>query len=397
MILPKNQFGILYVDDEVSSLKYFKEAFGDIAPIYTAESPELGLDIFKSNPGKIGVVLSDKRMPKMSGIDFLKEIKKIDDNPLRILVTAFADLALAVESLNDGLLYSYLTKPWDPRELKSRLGRALDRFWITNERNKLLKERNAVYQKMIMAEKASSIQTVSGGLNHHLLNSLNVIQAYFDMIPLQLQEENIHAPKDSFFWGEYYHNVEEQITRALSIISSFGEGSEFWNANLELQPDIDLVAVFENAVSHIQATDPPFQFKITKMDEIGPITGDLKKISTMAGYLIEEAQKNIKSEDGAIEIQFFTTRLDAADGVRIRCIDNGPPVPEEERAHLFDPLHIRSDRPSEVGANLLYCYLTVFHHGGKIESTKLKDGRNVIELSLQVEPTLQSGDVFPSN
>ena len=108
----KNKFGILYVDDEKTSLKYFKEAFAEIAPIYTAHNAEEGLSVFQANQGRIGIVLSDQKMPKVSGIEFLTQVREIDDEPLRIIVTAYSDLAIAVDRLNEGLLYSYLTKPW---------------------------------------------------------------------------------------------------------------------------------------------------------------------------------------------------------------------------------------------------------------------------------------------
>lgn len=399
MTIAKNKFGILYVDDEEKSLKYFEEAFGDIAPIFTATSPEEGLDIYRSQIGKIGVVLSDKRMPVMSGIEFLKEIKKIDDHPLRILVTAFADMDTAVEHLNEGLIYSYLTKPWDPVDLKSRLSRALDRFWISNETNRLLKQRSTAFQEMIMAEKAANIQTISKGLNHHMRNSLNVIQAYFDMIPVQLNEEVGAVPKDSFFWGEYYQNVEEQISRVIAILSNLTAWSNTSNGeatDLELEAGINVADIMRQAAEAEIGDHPSYQFKLTDLDRVEGITADKDKLSLMALNLVREARKNI-SETGTIEVQIFSTPIDGAEGVRVRCIDDGTPIPEHEQHRLFDPFFVRADRPSEVGTDLLFCYLTVFHHGGKIKASSLKDGRNMIEFHLPVIPTKQANQKLPFN
>jgi two-component system, NtrC family, sensor kinase len=395
MTMAKNKFGILYVDDETISLKYFAQAFGEIAPIFIAASAEEGLEVFANHVTEIGVVLSDKKMPGMSGIDFLKKVRQIDDEPLRILVTAHTDLKLAVESLNDGLLYSYLTKPWDPRDLKYRLEKALDRFWITRERNKLLRERGAAFQEMMMAEKAANIQTISTGLNHHMRNSLNVIQAYFDMIPLQLREEIGEVKKDSFFWNDFYQNVEEQIARVISILSSLSESAgTLKHTELELTEDVDLVEVINHAAKQEIGDDPKYQFILTPKAPIDKITADFKRISLMAAQLIREAKKNLK-EAGVIEIQIFPAQIDGVEAVRVRIIDNGVVIPESERPHLFDPLFIRSDRPMDISTDLLNCYLTVFNHGGKIQASSLSDQRNVMEFTLPKTPNLQATKRYP--
>lgn len=395
MNFTKNKFGILYVDDEEKSLKYFTEAFDDLAPIYTANCADEGLKVFQQHINEIGVVLSDKKMPGISGIEFLKQVRQIDEEPLRMLVTAHTDLKLAVEALNDGLLYSYLTKPWDPFDLKSRLGRALDRFWITKERNKLLKERAAVFQEMMAEEKASNIYTLSIGLNHHMKNALLAIQAYFDMIPVQLDDELSGMPKDSFFWDTYYKNIDEQISRVLEILSNLAGGTGGVDSPGEdLVHDIDLVEIIERIAKQELGGDLPVEFILTKMDEIGKFTGNSAKISSMIQYLIRESVKNVEGK-GKIEFQLFNTRRDGVEAVRVRCVDDGKPIPDEVRAHLFDPFYVRPDRPSETGTGLLYCYLTVFQHGGKIEASGLSDNRNVIEILLPKSPVRNVREEFP--
>ena len=142
MNTPFTDYGILYIDDELKSLKYFEAIFGDLAPIYIASSPEEGFAIFQENHDKIGMVLSDKKMPNESGLDLLKRIRAVDPKPLRFLVTAFSDLDVAVDALNDGLLYAYLTKPWDPDELEHRLVKAMSHFSLARERDRLLQEKS---------------------------------------------------------------------------------------------------------------------------------------------------------------------------------------------------------------------------------------------------------------
>lgn len=390
-----DKIGILYVDDEEKALKYFTESFEDIAPIFTAKSAAEGLEVFRKHQGEIGIVLSDKKMPGMSGIEFLEKIRKIDDQPLRILVTAYSDLNMAVEYLNEGLLYSYLTKPWNPEDLETRLRKTLDRFWITRERDKLLRERAVAFQEMLMAEKAASIGNLSDVLNHHMRNALTVVQAFFDMIPMQLQEELNGKPRDHFFWSDYYDKVEEQIGRMISILSNLSDRA---GANgtqhpvLHIREGIDLPGLVEVAGKKTIETHPEIKFSISSDEGIPTVTADFEKVSQIAHSIINEAASN-SGPRGEIEVQVSEATIESsgARAIRIRCIDNGDPIPDKERSRLFDPFLVRSDRPGELGSDLVTCYLSVFQHGGSIKALATEDDRNMIELTLPMTPVAPAG------
>ncbi|MEC5128067.1 hybrid sensor histidine kinase/response regulator [Verrucomicrobiales bacterium BCK34] len=390
-----DKIGILYVDDEEKALKYFTESFEDIAPIFTAKSAAEGLEMFRRHQREIGIVLSDQKMPGLSGIEFLEKIRTIDEQPLRILVTAYSDLDLAVEYLNDGLLYSYLTKPWDPADLQTRLKKSLDRFWISRERDKLLRERAVAFQEMLRAEKAASIGILSSGLNHHIRNALTVVQAFFDMIPMQLQEEANGKARDDFFWNEYYEKVEEQIGRMISILSNLDEGAgsgSFQNPVLHIKEGIDLIRIIESADEEALIASPGIEFTLAEAPDLHTITADIEKVSRMVRSIINEAAANADSS-GQVEIRVSNATLESsgAQAVRIQCIDDGEPVPEKERCRLFDPFLVRADRPGELGTDLVACYLAAFQHGGTVQATTSEDGRNMIELLLPVIPTAPAG------
>jgi len=123
-------------------------------------------------------------------------------------------------------------------------------------------------------------------------------------------------------------------------------------------------------------------------DEVPPIAADFLKISRMASLLIHESLMNI-GEEGAIEITVESASINSpnSNAVRVRCMDNGRQIPESERGSLFDPFFVKSDRPGDVGMNLMTCYLTVFAHGGTIKAEGTEDGKNVIDLVIPVKPT----------
>jgi len=375
------EYGILYIDDEMKSLKYFEAIFENLAPIFIANSPDEGFAIFQENHHRIGVVMSDKKMPGESGIELLKRIRKVDPNPLRFLVTAFSDLDAAVEALNDGLLYSYLTKPWDPDDLEHRLSKALGHFCLERERERLIREKADAFQQLLMADKAASIGILSAGLNHHLRNALTVMRTFYDLLPFQLEDEIEGEPKDRAFWFDFYGEVGGQIDRMTSILSNLSEGTKM--SGLRVSEGIDLAATLRDAGELVLQGRPDIRFKVEGPDDLPLITGDSQKLSQMSRFLFEEARSILKRGG---EIEVFLSAIDGGRDVQVVFLDNGDPVPDADLPRLFDPFYVRANQPEELGTNLMACYLTVFHHGGTIRAERSTDGRNAVIFSLPVAP-----------
>lgn len=381
------EYGILYIDDEMKSLKYFEAIFEGLAPIYLANGPEEGFAIFQEHHSRIGVVISDKKMPGESGIDLLKRIRKVDPKPLRFLVTAFSDLDAAVDALNDGLLYSYLTKPWDPDDLENRLSKALGHFCLERERERLIREKTEAFQQLLMADKAASIGILSAGLNHHLRNALTVLRTFYDLLPFQLEDEIEGEPKDRAFWCDFYEEVGGQIERMTSILSNLSEGTKM--SSLRLEGEIDLAATLRDAGELVLQGRPDIRFKLEAPEDLPLIQGDAQKLAQMARFLFEEARSVLKRGG---EVEIFLSSIDGGRDVQVVFLDNGDPVPEQDLPRLFDPFYVRANQPEELGTNLMACYLTVFHHGGTIRAERAADGRNAVIFSIPVSPESAGDD-----
>ena len=374
-------YGILYIDDEVKSLKYFEAIFDNLAPIYSANSPEEGFSIFQKNSDRIGIVVSDKRMPNESGLELLKRIRAFNPKPLRFLVTAFSDLDVAVDSLNDGLLYSYLTKPWDPYELENRLIKAMSHFTMAREREQLILEKSEAFQQLMMADKAASIGILSSGLNHHLRNALTVMRTFYDLLPYQLEEELNGEPKDTVFWRDYYTEVGSQIDRMTSILTNLSEGTRV--SGLKMQEGINLPEIIEQAGAIVLEKSPQISFKIEEAAGLPLIVGDPQKLAQMGRFLFEESRSTLR-KGGSIEIRF--DEIDDGASIETTFIDSGELIPEADLERLFDPFFVRRNKPEELGTNLMACYLTVYHHGGTIRAERTDDGRNAVIFTLPVVP-----------
>ena len=137
-ILDHREFPLLYVDDEPENLRVFELAFRRQFSILTAQSAEEGLRLLNENP--VAVVLSDQRMPGVSGVEFLSRVRALDPTTIRILVTAYGDAEILGEAINDGSIYRYVPKPWEPEDMRVTLCRAIERYALERERSTLLNE-----------------------------------------------------------------------------------------------------------------------------------------------------------------------------------------------------------------------------------------------------------------
>lgn len=149
--------GILYIDDEEKALKYFRMAFGQKFQVFTAASGADGLEILRKEARNIGIVISDQRMPGMSGAEFLSTVRDEYPHVVRILTTAYSDLESAIQAVNKGHIYQYVVKPWEIPELGMILQRAADYFLVISERNQLLALKMNTLQKIICGDRLKSL------------------------------------------------------------------------------------------------------------------------------------------------------------------------------------------------------------------------------------------------
>ncbi len=115
---------VLYVDDELNNLISFKAVFRIKYNVLTAISGEDAIKLLKTNT--VSVIITDQRMPKMTGVEFLESILDEHPDPIRILLTGYADMNAVVDAINKGKVFQYLTKPWNEEELDMAIVRAND-------------------------------------------------------------------------------------------------------------------------------------------------------------------------------------------------------------------------------------------------------------------------------
>ncbi|MGN0002712.1 MAG: response regulator [Sphingobacterium composti] len=117
-----SKISVLYVDDEENNLFSFKATFRIKYNVHTAISGDAALEIVKKKP--IDIIITDQRMPEMTGVEFLEKVIDINAEPIRILLTGYSDMSAVIDAVNKGKIFHYLTKPWDEKELDDTIQRA---------------------------------------------------------------------------------------------------------------------------------------------------------------------------------------------------------------------------------------------------------------------------------
>ncbi len=158
---PQNQFTLLFVDDEENVLASLKRIFmEENYTILTATSAAKALEIMEAQP--VQLVISDHRMPGMTGADLLKHIKETWPETIRIMLTGYADVNSIMGAVKDGAVYKFITKPWNDEDLRLTVSLALQQYVLIQE-NRQLKE-VAKYQQATITRYAGLFDESRGML-----------------------------------------------------------------------------------------------------------------------------------------------------------------------------------------------------------------------------------------
>ncbi len=133
---------MLVVDDEPDNLDLLYRTFRRDFQVLKADSGVNALQVLASE-GEVAVIISDQRMPEMKGTEFLSKTVPQFPDTVRIILTGFTDIEDLVEAINAGQVYKYITKPWDPVELKAVVQRAVETYELLKQRTEELRRANA--------------------------------------------------------------------------------------------------------------------------------------------------------------------------------------------------------------------------------------------------------------
>jgi YesN/AraC family two-component response regulator len=126
---------ILIVDDEGANLRALERLFRQNHSVLTAQSGHEALALLQQHD--VALLITDQRMPGMTGIELLQQTVPLRPHMVRILLTGYTDLSTLIEAVNCGEVYSYVTKPWNNDDLSVTVTRALEHFEANKSRHNL--------------------------------------------------------------------------------------------------------------------------------------------------------------------------------------------------------------------------------------------------------------------
>lgn len=169
---------ILIVDDEKDILEALRRMLRGVYEVDIAESPFEALKWIQTKT--YHVIVSDQRMPDMSGVEFLEKAKKLSPLSTRILLTGYTDIESVIDSINRGNIYRYISKPWEPEDLKLTLRQANEAFLLKKE----LEDKNKRLEKAL--EDLTVLDRAKGRflslVSHELNTPLTILNSFIELI-----------------------------------------------------------------------------------------------------------------------------------------------------------------------------------------------------------------------
>lgn len=197
---------VLFVDDEENILKALSRLMMDEDfEVLTASSGEEGLRLLHATDN-VGLIVSDQRMPGITGVQFLAQAREMVPEALRIVLTGYADINATMDAINQGGAYRYITKPWNDEDLVLTIRDAVRQYQlieenrrlteIVNRQNEELKEWNSSLKQRVLSQTAQIRKSNEDlhRLNERLtMNFRGTIQAFASLIELRDRGGRSHA------------------------------------------------------------------------------------------------------------------------------------------------------------------------------------------------------------
>lgn len=170
---------LLCLDDEPDNLDALERIFRKKYSVLKATTPEQAFSVLDNYPA-LSVIISDQRMPLITGVEFLEKSITSHPDTIRILLTGYTDVESVIGAVNKGQIYRYLTKPWDPIDLMNTVDQATEKYQLKSE----LKQKNQALEKALL-----ELQTLDKAknqfmilINHELKTPLTTILSFAGLL-----------------------------------------------------------------------------------------------------------------------------------------------------------------------------------------------------------------------
>lgn len=315
---------ILCVDDEVDNVEALERLFRRKYNVLTATSGAEALRLMKTE--KIAVIVTDQRMPNMTGVEFLASSMKLQPETIRILLTGFTDIESVISAVNSGQIYRYVTKPWDPVDLANTVDKAIERYEMSAE----LKEKNAALQLALkelrtLDEAKSNFMIL---INHELKTPLTVMISFLSL----LKETELDADQ-----SKYVSRIDTSTERLQALINDSLELVSAETGTLPIKvTGINLKKLIAELKTQYQ---PALEQKNMSLDvalDTEDVRADAKALRSVLSRLLDNA---IKFGHEKSSIEFSSRELDGGT-VQLSLINEGKGLKADTIAKILKPFSL---------------------------------------------------------
>jgi signal transduction histidine kinase len=320
---------VLVVDDEQDVLDSLRNLMRMDYRVVTRRTGAEALEFLRS-ADCVHVILTDQKMPEMTGVEVLRRAMAIRPETTRLLFTAYTDIKTVIDAINQGHVFRYMGKPCDPDELAAMVRQAVEHHDLIVEKNRLLAELKATNAKLLETNrlKGAFIEVAS----HELNTPVTVV---LGMIELWKMSQSESASATERQWVERIGAAAGRLARTVERMLKLVKNRDFSQA-LERET-VELDALITRAIEEI---NPYLELRrqtvaVTIEPNLGAIEVDASKISDVVTNLLVNAIK-FTPDGGTIHLEARALGS-AGDWVQVSVSDEGLGVSSADRPHLFEP------------------------------------------------------------
>ena len=362
----------LVVDDEPDVRESLRHLFHRQYRVLTAAGGAEALEVLGREP--VHLILSDQRMPGMSGDELLSRVRERHPDVIRLLFTGYADIQAVIKAVNQGGIYRYILKPWDAAELEAIIRQAADQYDLLAERRRLLAELQEANTRLTAAnrelEESSALKTAFLEVASHEFNTpITIVQGMSELLKLI----NPHRDEPERGIIEQLSESARQLAHLVATMLKLLRANDF-RRPLRVA-EVDLARLLRDVAAQVA----PFvqarrqQFEVAVDDDLGTFQADADKLRDAVTNLLTNAIK-FTPDGGQIALR---ARREGQDAAVIEVEDRGIGLEERALAHLFQPFFTEFD-PSRhssgdfgfnkrgIGLGLSLVKRFVELHGGRV-------------------------------
>jgi two-component system probable response regulator PhcQ len=353
---------VLFVDDEPQALKLFEKTLSDDFNIRTAPSVAEAWPIIEAEGENLGIVITDQRMPKETGVDLLKRIKSHRPDVIRILTTAYSDLDSAIEAVNAGGAYMYITKPWKLPDLRAALKRAMEYFLVCRDRDRLLGEKLHVIQRMLIMDRVRGLAVLAAAVGQHFQNSIGALKSYVSQAPAARTDTPDSLDVSQLDLWSLARSEGEGLVKAVQGVLRQTSGG-----TLRLE-EVDVGRTVSRCIEEIrpQKAEDGVAFQLDISSPLPVIHGDTRMVERLIGLLVDRIA-DMDGEDRTISIRLSPApTTDEPPGVKLQIRGDGPEWQDEQLSSLYSAVLAQHRWPMGIDMDVLAAFFIAHHHGGHV-------------------------------